>query len=60
MRHEAVSARLRDEAGAIDRYTGRLRAAFADYSAMRLDVYRAERRWPDAPYWRRRRGPIAR
>ena len=51
---EAVSARLHGEAGAIDRYTGRLLAAFADYSAMRLKFYRAERRWPDAPYWRRR------
>ncbi len=57
---EAVSAHLHDEVGAIDRYTRRLRAAFADYAAMRLDVYRAERRWPDAPYWRRQHGPIAR
>ena len=57
---EAVSAHLHDEVGALARYTGRLRAAFADYAAMRLDVYRAERRWPDAPYWRRRHGPISR
>ena len=56
---EAVSAHLRGEAGAIERYTGRLRAALADYSAMRLDLYRAERRWPGAPYWRRRHGPAA-
>jgi flavin-dependent dehydrogenase len=52
---EAISGHLRGEVGAIDRYTRRLRAAFDDYSAMRLDLYRAERRWPDAPYWRRRR-----
>jgi flavin-dependent dehydrogenase len=51
---EAVSARLRGKVGTIDRYTVHLRAAFADYSAMRLGFYRAERRWPDAPYWRRR------
>ena len=57
---EAVSAHLRDEVGAIERYSGRLRAAFADCATMRLDVYRAERRWPDAPYWRRRHGPTAR
>jgi flavin-dependent dehydrogenase len=51
---EAVAAHLIDESGAIERYTARLQAAFADYEAMRRDIYRAERRWPDAPYWRRR------
>jgi flavin-dependent dehydrogenase len=51
---EAVSSHLRGDFGAIEAYTGRLRAAFADYSAVRLEIYRAERRWPDAPYWRRR------
>jgi flavin-dependent dehydrogenase len=53
---EAVTAHLCGQVGAIERYTGRLRAAFADYEAMRLDVYRAEQRWPEAPYWRRRHG----
>jgi flavin-dependent dehydrogenase len=52
---DAVSRHLQGAARAIDDYTRHLRAAFADYSAMRLDLYRSERRWPNAPYWRRRR-----
>ncbi len=54
---EAVSARLRGDARAIDRYASRLRSAFDDYAAMRLGFYRAEPRWPHAPYWRRRHHP---
>jgi flavin-dependent dehydrogenase len=51
---EAVSAQLSGELGAIDRFSARLSDAFAGYTAMRLDVYRAERRWPNALYWQRR------
>lgn len=35
-------------------YAARLTRGFHDYRAAALRIYRAEQRWPDAPYWRRR------
>jgi flavin-dependent dehydrogenase len=51
---EAVAGALHGHPGAIDRYVARLSAAFTDYQALRTVIYGAERRWADAPYWRRR------
>jgi flavin-dependent dehydrogenase len=35
-------------------YTERVAARFQDYLANRAHLYSLERRWPDAPFWRRR------
>lgn len=36
------------------RYADRVAARFEDYLANRAHLYALERRWPDAPFWRRR------
>lgn len=54
---DAAGALLADAAGdaaARSRYGARLARAFDDYRREALRVYRAEQRWPAAPYWRRR------
>ncbi len=38
-------------------YAGEMGARFDRYLAVRSHYYRAEARWPDAPFWQRRRGP---
>ncbi|MDQ3898275.1 MAG: NAD(P)/FAD-dependent oxidoreductase [Actinomycetota bacterium] len=43
-------------AGAIDGYRRDRHEHFDRYLATRREYYRAEARWPDAPFWRRRRG----
>jgi hypothetical protein len=38
-----------------DGYREDISKAFAQYLATRHGYYSAERRWPDAPFWRRQR-----
>ena len=42
-------------AGSIDAHARDARARFDAYLRTRADYYRAETRWPDAPFWRARR-----
>lgn len=41
--------------GGVDAYAEGARARFDAYLRTRTDYYRAETRWPDAPFWRTRR-----
>lgn len=41
--------------GAVDDHVDRARDHFEAYLRTRADYYRAETRWPDAPFWRARR-----
>jgi flavin-dependent dehydrogenase len=50
----AIVAVERDGRDALDRYSQLLESACADYFAAREAIYLSERRWPAAPYWRRR------
>jgi flavin-dependent dehydrogenase len=52
---EVVAARLRGKAADVAPYEAAVAARFADYLANRQYFYDAEQRWPDAPFWRRRR-----
>jgi flavin-dependent dehydrogenase len=38
-------------------YASLIDRAFAHYLVMHHDLYLAERRWPDSPFWRRRHAP---
>ncbi len=42
------------DGGALTQYARRLEAAFTGYSRQRLALYRAESRYSDKLYWRRR------
>ena len=54
---EAVDARLRGDAEALARHEAQAFGAFAAYLDERAAQYGAEGRWPESPFWRRRRGP---
>lgn len=45
---------LRNDGQGLLRYQTLLEVEFADYQAAYADYYGRERRWPDAPFWRRR------
>lgn len=54
---DAADALVADAAGdatALARYGARLARGFADYRRAALAIYRAEQRWPTAPYWHKR------
>jgi 2-polyprenyl-6-methoxyphenol hydroxylase-like FAD-dependent oxidoreductase len=51
---EALLAATDGDAGALDRFSKAGRDRYDRYLAQRAFYYRAERRWPDAPFWRRR------
>jgi flavin-dependent dehydrogenase len=54
----AVAAALcMGDRSAAQAYREDIGKAFAEYLATRHRYYAAERRWPDAPFWRRRRLP---
>lgn len=53
---QALGAALKGDEGAINRHTQHLEAIYDAYLAHRRGVYAAERRWRDAPFWRRRQG----
>lgn len=52
---EAVDAALRGDPSGLSQYTRRLEEIRAAYLERRVHVYDLEARWPDAPFWRRRR-----
>jgi len=54
MGREAGSA-VTEGAGAPARYAARYERLLAEHLAGRADYYELERRWPDAPFWARRR-----
>src|SRR5262249_43554093 len=49
-----VAAAASRRGGTFPASAARLAGGFADYRAAALQTYRAETRWLDAPYWRRR------
>lgn len=50
----ALTAHLQGTADALAAYEWRLTTAYTAYAERRQLYYRAEQRWPTAPYWRRR------
>lgn len=50
----AAMSYLAGDESALTAYAGRVSAAFADYVRLWLAYYADERRWPAAPFWRRR------
>lgn len=50
----AVAA-VEQDAQAADAYAASITAIYADYRARLHDLYGQERRWPDTPFWARRR-----
>lgn len=51
---EAIGATLAGDATALAAYAERFRRTFDAYLPLRLAYYRAEGRWPEQPFWRRR------
>ena len=51
---QAIQARLRGEKLALLDYARQWRAFYGEYLAARKTYYALEKRWPDAPFWRRR------
>ena len=51
---DAVLAYLDGDDAALERLSDRFAMEFTDYEQKRLGYYSIERRWPDAPFWRRR------
>lgn len=56
---EAIAGGLAGEAAALDGYAAAVATRFADYLENRNYFYAAERRWPSAPFWARRRARAA-
>jgi flavin-dependent dehydrogenase len=52
---QALAAHLDGDAGALDAYAARVDEVYAAYLRGRLEVYAYETRWPDRPFWVRRR-----
>jgi flavin-dependent dehydrogenase len=52
---EAARLWLDGDRQALEAYAGRLRAGFARYLPLWRAYYAGETRWPDAPFWARRR-----
>src|SRR5262249_13079182 len=50
----AVADALGGDGAALQRYSAVLGEVWAAYAANRLDYYRMERRWAEAPFWSRR------
>ncbi|MGA9581782.1 MAG: tryptophan 7-halogenase, partial [Allosphingosinicella sp.] len=51
----AIAARLAGEESAVPAYASRLDEIWMAYERHRRLYYREERRWPDSPFWARRR-----
>jgi flavin-dependent dehydrogenase len=56
----SVCAYCRGERETLADYQREVNTAFAQYLDAWRRVYAAEGRWPDAPFWQRRRGGLAR
>lgn len=52
---KAVDAYLRGNTMALNSYARWVKSVFVDYLETRAEYYRRECRWPDRPFWRRRR-----
>ncbi|HSG38349.1 MAG TPA: NAD(P)/FAD-dependent oxidoreductase, partial [Thermoanaerobaculia bacterium] len=52
---DELAAGLAGEAAAPDGYAAAVASRFEDYLEVRNYFYGIERRWPAAPFWRRRR-----
>jgi flavin-dependent dehydrogenase len=57
---DAILARAVGDAGAVDAYARTALVRFEDYLSQRAMYYRAEQRWPESAFWRRRHGAAAR
>lgn len=53
---EAVLEALDHDGRALDRYVDRVQAIYGAYREHRLRYYSLETRWPEGPFWKRRRG----
>ena len=53
---DAIAAALAGAPARLEEYSRQLREVLALYLETRRAYYRAEGRWPEAPFWRRRRG----
>ena len=53
----AIAAHLDGDSAALERHAQEVAQRFDAYLAERTAVYALERRWPDAPFWQRRRAP---
>lgn len=51
---EAADTYLRGERSSLVQYQQTIRSIFETYRTKLAAVYRTEKRWPDAPFWRRR------
>jgi len=56
---DAIGAALAGDREALPRYAAGVRLDFARYVGGWRHFYAIERRWPEAPFWRRRQGRIA-
>ncbi|MFJ2780127.1 MULTISPECIES: NAD(P)/FAD-dependent oxidoreductase [unclassified Kitasatospora] len=54
---QAIDARLRGEAGALDGYAARLGETFDAYRYGHRQIHIGEERWHSRPFWQRRRSP---
>lgn len=54
----AVSDHLSGDPEALPKYEAVLQHQHRDYLVQKRSHYSLESRWPDAPFWRRRQGPI--
>ena len=55
---KAIHTQLHDGYDALRRYTARIAAIWAAYQQNRIDVYTRESRWPQLPFWERRRSSL--
>ncbi len=51
---DAVLTCLNGDDAALQRLAGQFASEFTDHERLRVGYYSIERRWPDAPFWRRR------
>lgn len=51
----AADRRLAGDAAAVEAYTVEMEGTFRDYLRLRAYYYGRESRWPESPFWRRRR-----
>ena len=56
---DAAREALAGDREALPRYAAGVQLDFARYLEMRDRTYRVERRWPEAPFWKRRQGRMA-
>ena len=50
----AIDGALEGDRNPLSHYSSKLKSAHDRYLRTRTDFYRAERRWPDSPFWQRR------